>query len=174
VAVPEGVAVALGVAEGVALAPGINVVVPVSVHVGEGVKEGVDEERVVDVPVGEGLQVWVCVDVGLLGVVVGVGVGVDVEAGLGIAVFVGVGEMVEANEGDGEGVGVGESVAVLCCIMESPVVAGLEADFGSQMAPQERASPTSSKGRVGWRTDVLRVMIAPCDPQNFQYYSELN
>lgn len=161
-AVPEGVPVALGVAEGVVLEPGINVVVPVSVHVGEGVTVGVDEERAVDVPVGEGLEVWVCVDVGLLGVVVGVGV----------AVFVGVGEMVEANEGDGEGVGVGERVAVLCCIMESPMVAGLEADFGSQMAPQERASPTSSKDRVGWRTDVFRVMIAPCDPQNSQYYSE--
>jgi hypothetical protein len=164
--------VALGVAEGVGLAPGITVVVPVSVHVGEGVTVGVDEERAVDVPVGEGLVVAVGVDVGLPGIVLGVGVGVDVEVDFGVAVSVGVGEMVEANGGDGEGVGVGETVAVICCFGEGPVFGGSLADMGSQMAPQERASPTSSKGRVGWRTDVLRVMIAPCDPQNFQYYSE--
>ena len=168
-AVPEGVTVGHGVAVGVVLAPGITVVVPVPVHVDEGDTVGVDEERAVDVPVGEGLEVWVCVDVGLPGVVFGVGVGVDVELGLGVAVSVGVGEMVEA---DGEGVGVGEMAAVLCCFREGPVFDGMTTDLGSQMAPQERASPTSSKGRVGWRTDVLRVMIAPCDPQNFQYYSE--
>jgi hypothetical protein len=39
------------------LAPGVTVVVPVSVHVGEGDTVGVDEERAVDVPVGEGLEV---------------------------------------------------------------------------------------------------------------------
>ena len=94
----------------------------------------------------------------------GVGVRVDVELGSGVADSVGVGESVEV---DGEGVGVGETVVVPCCIEEGRVVSGSAADWGNQKAPQERASPTSSKGRVGWRTRVFRVMIAPCDPQIF-------
>jgi len=170
VAVSEGVVVTLGVAEGVVLAPGITVVVPISVDVGEGDAVGVDEERAVDVSVGDGLEV--CVDVGLLSVVIGVGVDVDVDSGLGVAVLVGVDESVEVHEGDGERVDVGETMVALGWIWGGPAAGGSAADLGCQMTPPDRVNPTNSKSRVGWRTSVLRVMIAPCDPQNFQYYSE--
>jgi hypothetical protein len=160
VAVSEGVVVALGVAEGVVLAPGITVVVPVDVE--EGGTVGVEEERAVDVPVGDGLEVCV-------------GVGVEVGVGMRVAVSVGKGVGVGVDEGNGEGVGVVEPVATLCCGWGGPAAGGLAADAryrGSQMEPPERVNPTKSKSRVGWRTSVLRVMIAPFDPRNFQYYSE--
>lgn len=109
------------------LAPGISVVVSVSVHVDDGVAVGVDDERAVDVLVGDGLEVWVCVDVGLPGVVIGVGVGVDVGMGR-VAVSVGVGQSVEVEEGDGEGFGVGDAVAMLCCVWGGTTVGGSAAD----------------------------------------------
>ena len=99
------------------------------------------------VAVGDGLDVWVWVAVGLLGVVTGVGVRVDVELGSGVADSVGVGESVEV---DGEGVGVGETVVVPCCIEEGRVVVDRQQNGETKRRPKrERARPVARVGSGG-------------------------
>jgi hypothetical protein len=47
------------------------------------------------------------------------------------------------------------------------------AKFGKAMTPQDKMSPARITSRAGRDKRATWVIVAPCDPDNFLYYSEI-
>ena len=45
--------------------------------------------------------------------------------------------------------------------------------FGKAMTPQDNTSPARITSRAGREKRAIWVNVAPCDPDNFLYYSEI-
>jgi hypothetical protein len=122
----------------------------------------------VGVPVGVGVSVVVKV-----GAKVPVDVGVDVLVGVGVAValdivvkvIVGVGEII-SRVGAGR-VEVGVEVQV---VVGSSACA---AKLGKMTTHKDKTSPARINSRAGREKRATWVIIAPCDPDDFLYYSEI-